>query len=105
MKKYLTPVMIALMLTFIAMAISYAAEESKQAPATATAAPSAEGGKTGGEVLKIDGQSYLIKDTSGNQTLLTLDKDTKLEGTPKVGDKIEAELSSDGRLVSLKVTP
>ena len=107
MKKYLTPVIIALMLTFIAMAISYAAEEStpKQASAPATAAPSAEVGKTTGEVLKIDGQSYLIKDASGNQTLLTLDKDTKLEGKPQVGDKIEAELSSDGRLVSLKVTP
>ena len=106
MKKYLTPVIIALMLTFVAMAISYAAEESTPKQASpATAAPSAEVGKTTGEVLKIDGQSYLIKDASGNQTLLTLDKDTKLEGKPQVGDKIEAELSSDGRLVSLKVTP
>jgi len=105
MKKYLTPVIITL-LTFVAMAMGYAAEESipKQAPTPATAAPSAEVGKTAGEVFKIDGQSYLIKDASGNQTLLTLDKDTRLEGTPKVGDKIEAELSSDGRLVSLKVT-
>jgi hypothetical protein len=106
MKKYLRPGITTLMLTFLAMTISYAAEESipKPAPAPATAAPSAEVGKTNGEVLKIEGQSYLIKDASGNQTLLTLDKDTRLEGAPKVGDKIEVELSSDGRLISLKVT-
>ena len=106
MKKYLLPIIITLMLTFVAMAISYAAEESTPKPATAptAAAPSADVGKITGEVLKIDGQSYLIKDASGNQTLLTLDKDTKLEEKPQVGDKIEAELSSDGRLVSLKVT-
>jgi len=106
MKKYLLPTLITLLLTFVAMAISYAAEESipKQAPAPTAAAPSAEVGKSTGEVLKIDGQSYLIKDASGNQTLLTLEKDTKLEEKPQVGDKVEAELSSDGRLISLKVT-
>ena len=106
MKKYLLPTLITLLLTFVAMAISYAAEESipKQAPAPTAAAPSTEVGKSTGEVLKIDGQSYLIKDASGNQTLLTLEKDTKLEEKPQVGDKVEAELSSDGRLVSLKVT-
>ena len=45
-----------------------------------------------GVVLKIDGDSYLVKDLAGNEVKLRADKKTKKDGNLTVGDKILARL-------------
>jgi hypothetical protein len=55
-----------------------------------------------GEVLKIDGENYTIKDASGKEVRLHVDKTTKTQGTLKVGDKVEAEATPEGHATSIK---
>ena len=47
-----------------------------------------------GEVLKIEGENYTIKDASGKEVRIHVDKTTKAEGTFKVGDKVEARTTA-----------
>ena len=52
-----------------------------------------------GEVLKIDGNNYLVKDhLSGKDVKFAIETDmkAKLERLPKVGDQIEAQLTPEG---------
>ena len=48
-----------------------------------------------GEILRIE-ESYYIKTPDGVETHLKVSKDTKMEGLPKVGDTIAAQLTSRG---------
>ena len=41
-----------------------------------------------GDLLRIDGEFYVVKDTSGKEVRLHVDGTSKLEGTFKAGDKI-----------------
>lgn len=49
-----------------------------------------------GDVLKIEGESYTVHDTAGHEVRLHVDKTTRLEGTFKVGDKVEAYVTDQG---------
>ena len=49
-----------------------------------------------GTVLKIDGDSYLVKDLAGNEVKLRADNKTKKDGNLTVGDKIMARLEGPG---------
>jgi uncharacterized protein YdeI (BOF family) len=55
-----------------------------------------------GEVLKIDGENYTIKDASGKEVRIHVDKTTKTEGALKVGDKVEAQTTPEGHATSIK---
>jgi hypothetical protein len=75
------------------------------------AAPSTEKmGKSGaaaaqtikGEVLKIDGENYVVKDATGKEVKLHVNAQTKKEGDIKVGDKIEAQADGSGHATSIK---
>ena len=55
-----------------------------------------------GDLLKIDGEFYVVKDASGKEVRLHVDKTSKLEGTFKAGDKIEAQASDKGHALSIK---
>ena len=48
-----------------------------------------------GEILRIE-ESYWIKTPDGGETHLKVSKDTKMEGLPKIGDTIAAQLNSRG---------
>lgn len=48
-----------------------------------------------GEILRIE-ESYWIKTPDGGETHLKVSKDTKMEGLPKIGDTIAAQLTSRG---------
>lgn len=48
-----------------------------------------------GEVMRIE-ESYWIKTPEGRETHLKVMKDTKMDGLPKVGDSIAAQLTSTG---------
>jgi hypothetical protein len=55
-----------------------------------------------GDLLKIDGEFYVVKETSGKEVRLHVDGTSKLEGTFKAGDKIEAHASPKGHALSIK---
>jgi hypothetical protein len=55
-----------------------------------------------GEILKVEGENYTIKDASGKEVRLHVDKTTKTQGTLKVGDKVEAEATPAGHATSIK---
>ncbi len=55
-----------------------------------------------GDLLRIDGDFYVVKDASGREVRLHVDGTSKLEGTFKAGDKIEAQASEKGHALSIK---
>jgi uncharacterized protein YdeI (BOF family) len=54
-----------------------------------------------GDVLKIEGDSYVVKDMTGKEIRLHVDKTTKLEGSFKAGDKIEAQATEKGHALAI----
>jgi hypothetical protein len=58
-----------------------------------------------GELLSINGQVYLVRDLSGRFVRVRVDKDTKRERLIVPGEKIEAQIASDGHALSVKPTP
>ena len=46
-----------------------------------------------GEVLRIEGEFYVVRDPAGQEVSLQVDNDTKMDIIPKLGDRIEAEVT------------
>lgn len=84
MKKLIALILITLPLSFGPSLLSGAAEE------TVT-----------GELLKIEGKVYVVKDAAGKEVRVRVDKSTKLEGTFKPGDPIEVKMSG-GKALAVK---
>ena len=85
-----------------------------EAPATAPMAPeaapggamapagTAPAGMVKGELLRIEGDFYVVKDDTGKEVRLHVDKTSKVDGSPKAGDKVEAQVTAEGHAASLK---
>jgi len=58
-----------------------------------------------GDLLKIDGEFYVVKDMSGKEIRLHVDKTTALDGAIKVGDKLEAQATEKYHAASIKHVP
>jgi len=60
-----------------------------------------------GEVLKMEGNTYLVRDETGNEIRLTVTKDSKIEKAFEVGDRIVAQVSDQGlvTLINKSETP
>ena len=56
-----------------------------------------------GELLKIDGKDYLVKDQSGKEVKIQLDEKTLMNAQPKVGDKIMAKVEPQGNAYSINL--
>ena len=56
-----------------------------------------------GDVQMIEGEFYFVKDTTGHQVRLHVNKETKLEDRIKVGDKIEARVTPEGHVMAMAV--
>jgi len=54
-----------------------------------------------GDVLLIEGEYYFVKDTTGHEVRLHVNSETKSEDRIKVGDKIEARITSEGHARSI----
>jgi len=54
-----------------------------------------------GDVQMIEGEFYFVKDTTGHQVRLHVNNETQLEERIKVGDKIEARVTSEGHATSI----
>jgi uncharacterized protein YdeI (BOF family) len=57
-----------------------------------------------GEVIKMDRESYLVKDRSGKEIKIQLDQRTNVEGNLQVGDKVIAHMEPQGYAHSIKRT-
>jgi hypothetical protein len=55
-----------------------------------------------GDILNIEGEFVVIKDLSGHEVRLQVDKETRMDRL-KVGDKVTAVVRSDGRAESVTV--
>jgi len=55
-----------------------------------------------GELLKIDGESYVIKDDNGKQVRLHVSTDTRKTGDIQIGDRVKAQTDASGRATSIK---
>jgi len=55
-----------------------------------------------GDLLKIDGEFYVVHDLKGKEIRLHVDQTSKLEGGAfKTGDKVEAQVTEKGHVVSM----
>src|SRR5690349_23076589 len=55
-----------------------------------------------GDILKVEGEFYTVRDTAGHDVRLHVDKTTHLEGGVfKVGDKVEAHVTDKGHARSI----
>jgi hypothetical protein len=54
-----------------------------------------------GLLLKIEGDSFLVKDISGKEVKLTADSNTKKDGNLTIGDRIVARVEDRGTLASI----
>ena len=95
MKKLIGLIALAVVLGFVTATLSYAAGEmAAPAPQTVT-----------GDVLKIEGEFYVVKDMTGKEVRLHVDKTTRLEGDLKAGDRIEAQVTEKGHALSITKPP
>ena len=92
MKKFIGPFVLAMILGAVLVTLSHAAGDM--------AAPSIQ--TVIGDLLKIDGEFYVVKDMAGKEIRLHADKTTALDGTIKVGDKVEAQAMEKNHAVSIK---
>jgi hypothetical protein len=92
MKKLIGPFMFAMILG-VGMASLLFAAGDMAAPNTQT---------VNGDLLKIDGEFYVVKDTAGKEVRLHVDKTSQLDGTFKAGDKIEAQATDKAHASSIK---
>jgi len=53
-----------------------------------------------GEITKVTGNAYVLKDRSGKEVIVTATNSTTLNGSPQVGDHIQVQLS-EGRAASI----
>ena len=92
MKELIGTFMFAMVLGVGMASLSFAAGD--------TATPSSQTVK--GDLLKIDAEYYVVKDMSGKEVRLHVDKTSQLDGTFKAGDKIEAQATDKGHASSIK---
>jgi hypothetical protein len=106
MKKYLGFLTVAAMLGFGAWAYA----DMGKGPADAADKGGAMGTETAGakaitgEVLKIEGENYTVKDPTGAEVRLHVNNETNKEGDIKVGDKIQAKINPDGHATWIKAS-
>jgi hypothetical protein len=55
-----------------------------------------------GDLLKVDGEFFVVKDDNGKEIRLQTGKDSKLTGSHKVGDRVRAEYTPEGQVLSVK---
>ena len=88
------PILLALILFF---SVATAAEALEGSQPTGTIA-------VNGDVLYWEDEELIIKEISGQQVRLRVTTETKIEGVAgrlKTGDKIAAQVSSDGHALSI----
>lgn len=91
MKMLIGPFIIAVIIGVGMASYSYAVDD-KAVPTIKTVK---------GDLLKIDGEFYVVKDMAGKEIRLHVDKTTALDGAVKVGDKVEAQATEKNHAASV----
>ena len=91
MKKLIGPFILAVIIGVGMASYAYAAGDMA-APSTLT---------VNGDLLKIDGEFYVVKDMAGKEIRLHVDKTTSLDGSINVGEKVEAQATEKNHAVSI----
>jgi len=74
----------------------------KHANAASAGLPASGSQMVKGDLLKIEGDSYVVHDLKGKEVRLHVDQTTKLEGGSfKTGDKIEAQVTDKNHAISV----
>lgn len=60
-------------------------------------------GRVIGQVLMIDGDSYVIRDKQGHELTFRIDRSTAVEGLINMGAKVAADVEADGRVSRLEL--
>ncbi|HKN86059.1 MAG TPA: hypothetical protein VJV04_04320 [Nitrospiraceae bacterium] len=60
-------------------------------------------GRVIGQVLIIDGDSYVIRDKQGQELTFRIDRSTAVEGLINMGAKVAADVEADGRVSRLEL--
>jgi hypothetical protein len=55
-----------------------------------------------GDLLKIEEEFYVVKEMSGKEIRLHVDKTTTLDGSINVGEKVEAQATEKNHAVSIR---
>ena len=76
-------------------AVAYAVEPPAQKP-PATSAQPAGAQEIHGELLMMDKDHCLVKDSFGKEVRLRINTSTKVVGEPKVGDKVDVSVMEGG---------
>ena len=82
-------------------------------PATEKIGPSAPGTGAGGgfggadethqgQILKIEGDKYTMRDSAGNTVSFRVNEQTKIESAPQIGEKIEVIMTEGGQAKIIK---
>ena len=100
MKKLIGQFMFAMILSAGVASLSYAAGD--MAAPGSMAAPGTQAAVVKGDLLKVDGDFYVVKDPAGKEIRLHVDKTSKLDGAFKAGDKIEAQATDKDHALSIK---
>jgi parvulin-like peptidyl-prolyl isomerase len=98
MKKLGGLIVLVAILTFTGWAFADMAKSGAAGGAT----PAAGAQTVKGEVQKIEGENYVVKDELGKEVKLHVNAQTKKEGDIKVGDRIEAQADASGHATSIK---
>ncbi len=79
-----------------------AAVDSAPQSNPATSAPSMNGAAVlQGQLLKIDGDVYILKDASGKEVRVRVNKNSVLDRRITVGDTIDVQMAADGHAATL----
>jgi hypothetical protein len=78
------------------------ADEPPLQKSPATSAQPAGAQEIQGELLKIDKEECVVKDSFGKEVQLRISIDTKLVGDPKAGDKVEVSVMEGGVATTIK---
>ena len=107
MKTAMSVCMIVVVLAIVGVSAILAAEDiGPSAPG------SGAGGGFGGAdetlqavILKIEGDKYIVRDAAGNRVSFRVNAQTKMDVSPRVGDRIEAILTEGGQAKLIKKAP
>ena len=55
-----------------------------------------------GEVLRVEGDNYFVKEEDGKEVRMHIDKTTEIIGSVKQGDRIEAKVNDQNHALSIR---
>ncbi|HEY3198246.1 MAG TPA: hypothetical protein VGJ57_09550 [Nitrospirales bacterium] len=96
MKTSVTALIAALGFAAGSVVMAFAAEQAPLAEPSISSGQAQGFRIVQGEVLKMEGNTYLVRDETGQEVRLTVNKDSKVTTAFEVGDRIVAQVSDQG---------